>query len=119
MDRFLQQRGQDPRFALHGSLHLPSRGQWFEQSRATIKKTPLETKRFNASAKKEEAKKASASSSSSSSEDEEGNKKKKKKEKSSKAKGSVAGYDGPNKCWAGYKRDPKKLRGESGSCVKA
>jgi hypothetical protein len=113
MDRFLNQRAQDPRFALHGSLSLPSHGAWFEESRVTIKKTPLETRRFNASAKKEEAKKSDASSSSSS-EDEEGNKK-----KSSKAKGSVAGYDGPEKCWEGYKRDPKKLRGESGSCVKA
>jgi hypothetical protein len=112
MDRFLQQRGQDPRFALHGSLHLPSHGAWFEQSRATIKKTPLETRRFNASAKKEEAKKSDASSSSGS-EDEEGNK------KSTKTKGNKPGYDGPKDCWDGYKRDPKKLRGESGSCVKA
>lgn len=118
MDRFLHQRAQDPRFALHGSLRLPSHEAWFEQSRATIKKTPLETRRFNASAaKKEEAKKASDASSSSS-EDEEG-KKKKKKKSSSKTKGNAPGYTGPDKCEPGYKRVADKMRGERGSCEKA
>ncbi len=65
-------------------------------------------------AKKAEEANQSTSSSSSESDGEGGRHKKKKK-----TKGNAPGYDGPDKCWDGYKRVPDKMRGEPGSCVKA
>ena len=117
MDAFLKQRQKDPRFALHGprpevALRRAAERPWY-QSSGIVKHT------YNASAKegkKEESKKESSSSSSSESDGEGG---RRKKQKTKETKGNAPGYDGPDKCWDGYKRVRNKMRGEPGSCEKA
>ena len=94
--------------------------QWFDQPARGLKRT---TETFAMEKSAEESPKKSAKkrkkgegtdSSSSSSEDKGG----KKKKKTTKPKvGNAPGYDGPNRCWDGKKRDYSKLRGEKGSCV--
>lgn len=128
MDHFLRQRGSDPRFALRAprpevALARGGTTEWYAASnlpagvtRADMlrisKHTASALKRTRHQAATTDAKKSSASSSGSESE---GGTKKKKKSK----KGNAPGYDGPNKCWDGYKKVEGKMRGERGSCEKA
>ena len=114
MDGFLKRRQNDARFALRAprpevALRQAAERPWYESSGIVKQKhnASLKKERFLAS---EEKKEASASSSSES--DGEGGRKKK-------SKGNAPGYDGPNKCWDGYKKVEGKMRGESGSCEKA
>ena len=118
MDAFLNRRANDARFALHAprpevALHRESRP-WYEGVRpgsGIVKesyKASIVRERVRAA---EEKKKASASSSSES--DGGGGRRKKSK------KGNAPGYDGPDKCWDGYKKVEGKMRGERGSCEKA
>ena len=117
MDAFLKRRANDSRFALHAprpevALHRESRP-WYEGVRpgSGIVKESHKASIVRAKHRAAEEKKESASSSSES--DGEGGRRKKSK------KGNAPGYDGPDKCWDGYKKVEGKLRGEPGSCEKA
>ena len=130
--QFLAQRRADARFRNErrvtgvsgptmASFDAPK--QWFEQPARGLKRT-TETFAMGDSEKsaekssKEPKKGKATDSSSSSSEDEDGKKKTTKATKTTERKvGSVAGYDGPNRCWDGKVREYSKLRGEKGSCV--
>ena len=130
MERFIARRIQDTRFTNERRVSGGESGtrlHWYNES-ARIGRVLMDSTthggvvRTRLTFAKEEAEKAKktekaekSTSSSSSESDGEGGRHKKKK----KTKGNAPGYDGPDKCWDGYKRVPDKMRGEPGSCVKA
>ena len=123
MDGFLKRRTNDARFALHAprpevALHRAATRPWYEGVRpgsGIVKeshKASIVRERVIAAEEKKKGSASDKAASSSSESDGEGGRKKK-------SKGNAPGYDGPDKCWDGYKKVPGKMRGESGSCEKA
>ena len=119
MDGFLKRRREDPRFTNERRVTgvQASNVSWYNEApRAQVHEGGGGLVRSRHRFAEEKKAKDSSSGSGSESDGEGGRRKKKK---SGKSKGNAPGYDGPDKCWDGYKKVPGKMRGEKGSCEKA
>ena len=117
MEGFLKRRREDPRFTNERRVTgvQRSNASWYNESPRTQAEDGssgiVRSRRRFAEEKKKASSDKEASSTSSESDGEGGRRKK--------SKGNAPGYDGPDKCWDGYKKVPDKMRGEKGSCEKA